>query len=111
MPRVSTTFSISVPPKMARELERIRKREHRTRSELVREALRRYMSDADPGKIRRRVAELAEEHPTDTEIAAIKEGLGQLRTGRFATLNQLRHELGSRGQQPRAQKSQARARR
>jgi len=42
MARVTVTFSISVPPEMAEELEEIRKKEHRTRSELLREALRRY---------------------------------------------------------------------
>ena len=44
MARVTVTFSISVPPEMAAELESIRKREHRTRSELLREALRVYVS-------------------------------------------------------------------
>ena len=44
MARVTVTFSISLPPEMAAELEEIRKKEHRTRSELLREALRRYVS-------------------------------------------------------------------
>lgn len=44
MARVTVTFSISLPPEMAEELEKIRKKEHRTRSELLREALRRYIS-------------------------------------------------------------------
>jgi len=43
MARVTVTFSISLPPEMAEELEEIRKKEHRTRSELLREALRRYV--------------------------------------------------------------------
>jgi len=46
MARVTVTFSISVPPEMAAELEAIRKKEHRTRSELLREALRRYAAAA-----------------------------------------------------------------
>ncbi|HUX65782.1 MAG TPA: ribbon-helix-helix domain-containing protein [archaeon] len=43
MARVTVTFSISLPPEMAAELvlEAIRQKEHRTRSELLREALRR----------------------------------------------------------------------
>lgn len=46
MARVTVTFSISLPPEMAKELEEIRKKEHRTRSELLREALRCYVSNA-----------------------------------------------------------------
>lgn len=42
MSRNTTTFSISLPPEMMEEIERVRKTEHRTRSELIREALRRY---------------------------------------------------------------------
>lgn len=48
MVRVTVTFSISLPPEMAAELEEIRKKEHRTRSELIREALRRYVSVKGP---------------------------------------------------------------
>ncbi len=44
MARVTVTFTISLPPEMAAELEETRKKEHRTRSELIREALRRYVS-------------------------------------------------------------------
>ncbi len=43
MARVTVTFTISLPPKMAEEIEEIMKKEHRTRSELVREALRQYV--------------------------------------------------------------------
>ena len=43
MSRTTATFSVSVPPEMAGEIERVRKSEHRTRSELVREALRHYI--------------------------------------------------------------------
>jgi metal-responsive CopG/Arc/MetJ family transcriptional regulator len=46
MARITVTFSISLPPEMAEELEVVRRKEHRTRSELLREALRRYLSPA-----------------------------------------------------------------
>jgi len=46
MARVTVTYSISLPPEMAAEIEEIRKKEQRTRSELLREALRRYISSA-----------------------------------------------------------------
>ena len=40
--RTSKTLSITLPPEMLSRAERIAKRENRTMSELVREALRRY---------------------------------------------------------------------
>lgn len=40
--RVTQTLSISISPAQLREVERLARKEHRTRSELVREALRRY---------------------------------------------------------------------
>ena len=55
MARVTVTFSISLPPEMAAELEDIRKKEHRTRSELLREALRRYVSAVPNSNIFREV--------------------------------------------------------
>lgn len=42
MARTTVTFTVSLPPEMAAEVESVRKEEHRTRSELIREALRRY---------------------------------------------------------------------
>lgn len=42
MARTTITFTMSLPPEMATELDETMAREHRTRSELVREALRRY---------------------------------------------------------------------
>lgn len=40
--RLTVTFTISLPPAMVEELEELMKLEHLTRSEFVREALRRY---------------------------------------------------------------------
>jgi predicted transcriptional regulator len=109
--RTSATFSISLPPEMADELERVRRKEHRTRSELVREALRHYMREAEARRIRRRVDKLPEGLPTADEVTAIKEGSRELAEGKFVTLKQLRHEMDHRRQQSRAKKSQARSRR
>jgi len=111
MNRTSATFSVSLPLEMASELERIRRREHRTRSELVREALRHYMREAEARAVRQRIGNLPEEQPTASEVAAINEGSRQLGEGKFVTFKQLRHELGHRRQQPRAKKSQARSHR
>jgi CopG family transcriptional regulator/antitoxin EndoAI len=43
MPRTTKTITISLPPEMAAQVEEIMKQEGRTKSELMREALRRYM--------------------------------------------------------------------
>jgi len=96
---------------MADELERVRRKEHRTRSELVREALRHYMRAAEASNAQRRTGGLPEELPTAAEVAAIKSGSRELAEGKFVTFKQLRHELGHRRQQPRAKKSKARSRR
>ena len=49
MARTTIVYSLSIPPEMAAELEALRKQEHRTRSELLREALRRYVSTGGGG--------------------------------------------------------------
>lgn len=85
MSRTTATFSVSVPPEMAGEIERVRKTEHRTRSELVREALRQYMRAASVRAVRERMAVLPEAEAAADEIAAIKEGRRQFRGGRVTT--------------------------
>jgi metal-responsive CopG/Arc/MetJ family transcriptional regulator len=107
MRRSSATISVSLPPKMADEIERVRRKEHRTRSEFVREALRRYIERADAHSVKQRIAKLGEDEPSADEIAAIREGSNEIMEGNFVTLKQLRHELDRRRQQPRAKKSQA----
>lgn len=44
MSRVSKVISVSIPPGMAKEVQRVAKEESRTRSELFREALRQYIT-------------------------------------------------------------------
>ena len=82
MSRTTATFSVSVPPEMAGEIERVRKSEHRTRSELVREALRRYIRAASVEAVRERLAGLPEAEASADEIAAIDEGRRHFRAGR-----------------------------
>ena len=43
MSRTTVVWNISLPPSMAKEAENIAKKEARTKSELVREALRQYL--------------------------------------------------------------------
>jgi len=58
MGRITATFCISLPPEMAREIEAACRDEHRTRSELVREALRAYLREAEFRAYRSREARL-----------------------------------------------------
>ena len=44
--RTTKVISLSLPPELLREAERIAKKEGRTRSELFREALRRYILES-----------------------------------------------------------------
>lgn len=44
--RTTKVTSISLPPKLLRQAERLARREGRTKSELLREALRRYVADS-----------------------------------------------------------------
>jgi len=53
MVRTRAAFSISLPPDMAVELERVMKEEHRSRSEVLREALRRYIESRLNGRVGR----------------------------------------------------------
>ena len=43
MGRTTKTISLSVPPEMAEKIKKLMKKEGRTRSELIREALRKYI--------------------------------------------------------------------
>ena len=61
--RTRRTFTISLPEAMAEQVEKARKAEHRTRSELVREALRAYLN--------KRVQVVA---ASKAELAAIRRG-------------------------------------
>ncbi len=54
--RTTTTWTISLPPALAREAERTAKEENRTKSELVREALRLYIQERRWRKLQRETA-------------------------------------------------------
>jgi Arc/MetJ-type ribon-helix-helix transcriptional regulator len=64
-------FTISLPPAMAKEIERAMKAEHRTRSELVREALRLYLS----------ARAIPAETPTAAEARAYRRGMAAYKRG------------------------------
>jgi predicted transcriptional regulator len=81
--RTTNIMTISIPPAMALEMEIIQKKEHRTRSELLREAWRLYFESRFPIY-----------KPTKAERAGIKKGRADIKAGRFVTLEQLKHDLG-----------------
>ena len=75
-------MTISLPPAMAKQMEKVQKRENRTRSELVREAWRLYYESRYPIYT-----------PTKAEATAIRKGRAEMRRGEFVTLEQLLHEM------------------
>lgn len=54
--RTTKTWTVSLPPQLGREAERAAKEENRTKSELVREALRLYLEDRRWRKLQRKTA-------------------------------------------------------
>ena len=49
--RLTKLISISIMPDFLREVEKVAKEENRTKSELIREALRRYIEDREWEKL------------------------------------------------------------
>jgi len=88
--RTTKTVTISLPPPMVEELDRVRQREHRTRSELMREALRQYMAASE------RMRRIAVADPERGEEKAAQKGREAIERGEFVTLDDLLHEMGSR---------------
>jgi predicted transcriptional regulator len=80
--RTTDTVTISLPPAMAQQMDEVQKREHRTRSELLREAWRHYFE-----------SRYALYTPTKAEAAAIRKGRAAYRRGEYVTLEQLHDEL------------------
>lgn len=74
--RTRRTFTISLPEVMTEQVEKARKAEHRTRSELVREALRAYLN--------KRVQVVA---ASKAELAAIRRGRAEIEKGEYVTLD------------------------
>lgn len=87
--RTRQTMTISLPPDMIEQVERVRKAEHRTRSELIREALRTYFSNRFP---------VVSASPT--ELRAIRRGRMAIKRGEYVTLDQLLHALGPARRSP-----------
>lgn len=54
--RTTKTWTVSLPPKLVREAERTANEENRTKSELVREALRLYLEEQRWRKLQKKTA-------------------------------------------------------
>jgi predicted transcriptional regulator len=88
----------SIPPAMMREVERLKEVEHRTRSELVRAALRTYFALA---------AKFPEEKPTTAEIRALREGRREYTRGETLPLEKVIRELPARTRKARTKAARA----
>jgi metal-responsive CopG/Arc/MetJ family transcriptional regulator len=84
------TLSISLPPQLVEELDRVRRREHRTRSEILSEALRRYIM------IAARSHTVPIEDALPEEIEAMRRAEEEYQRGQCVRLEDLQHELGLR---------------
>jgi metal-responsive CopG/Arc/MetJ family transcriptional regulator len=80
-------ISISIPEEMLPVIDSAARKEYRSRSELIREVLRRYLSGNRGGVI-----------PVDDaqadEIEAIRAGRQELARGEFVRLEDLQHDSG-----------------
>lgn len=80
--RTTETMTVSLPPALVRQFEEVRKKESRTRSELVREALRAYFENRYP------VVE-----PTAAELSALRRGRAAFRRGDAVPLKAFLHDV------------------
>jgi metal-responsive CopG/Arc/MetJ family transcriptional regulator len=83
----SKTISVNIPEEMLPEIDEAARHEKRSRSEVVREALWRYLSHR-----RGRMIPLDEAQPD--EIEAIGRGREEIARGDFVRLEDLQRELG-----------------
>jgi metal-responsive CopG/Arc/MetJ family transcriptional regulator len=83
-------LNISLPPQLVEELDRVRSREHRTRSEILGEALRRYIMIAG------RTHTVPIEDALPEEIEAMRRAEEEYQRGECVRLEDLQHELGLR---------------
>ena len=91
--RTTQTMTVSLPPALVRQFEAVRKAESRTRSELVREALRAYFESRYPSV-----------QPTKAELAALRRGRAAFRKGDAVSLGQFLHDMEYPTRRPRAKR-------
>jgi Arc/MetJ-type ribon-helix-helix transcriptional regulator len=99
--RTSKTLSISMPPQQFREMERLAKKENRTISELVREALRRYQQQRrleDAGR------SLTAASPLAAALAAVRQDAKAKGTDRL-TMREINAEIAAYRREQRRKKA------
>ncbi len=68
--RTAKVISLSLPPEMEEEVQKVAKEEHRTISELLREAFRQYLTNRDLAAIRKEGRKVAKKMKlTPDEVA------------------------------------------
>ena len=82
MPRKSSVLSISLPPDLASNLDSTARKEHRSRSELVREAVRQYVLLARWRSLREKAA-----------LKAVEQGLNLKPRGQALTRDRKMKEI------------------
>jgi metal-responsive CopG/Arc/MetJ family transcriptional regulator len=75
---------------MVEDLDRVRQRDHRSRSDVVREALRQYVAHHEGT---RRIPEV---DPDSGEMEAVQRGRKAIVQGEYVTLDALLDEMGRR---------------
>ena len=83
--RTTDTLTISLPPAMVKQMEKVQKEEHRTRSELLREAWRQYFE-----------SRYGSYTPTKAELADIRKGRAEIKRGQVVTLERVLHDLDTK---------------
>lgn len=78
-------MTISLSSQVMREMERVRKAERRTRSELIQDALRSYFSRRIPVR-----------EASSAERRALQKGRAEFSRGAYLSLNALQYALGPR---------------
>ena|SRR5438067_858435 len=81
-----------------RQIEKVRREENRSRSELLREAWRLHFDSRYPAVT-----------PAKGELAAIHRGRAEIKAGRFVTLEQLNDELATQKRKSRSKSSRKKA--
>lgn len=83
--RTTETMTVSLPPALVRQFDEVRKKESRTRSELVREALRVYFESRYPAV-----------EATEDERVALRRGRAAFRKGDAVSLRDFLHGVARR---------------
>jgi metal-responsive CopG/Arc/MetJ family transcriptional regulator len=82
--------TVTISLQLIVELDRVREREHRTRSEILRDALRRYITIAERGRM------IPVEDALPEEIEAMCRADEECARSECVRLENLRHELGAK---------------